>query len=198
MEASIIVIENEDDLNSARELVSQSMGSEDASDRARLRAQALILHEYESKRWPVEPATAVDIIQYIMGNTTSTVFVSTGPLNGCWRRPGGSSKISRISYPPKRRIRNPRHPRVSRGVPRSRTIGITTAARVSPAPCIFAVSLSGTGWSTSGSLGAIAPETGNRAVALILTRCTWTGQHQLRCAFPSATLMSPHCGLRRP
>lgn len=66
MQANVIVIENENDLKEARDLVSRLMGSENPADRARLRAQAILLQEYEAKRWPVEPATATEIIQYLM------------------------------------------------------------------------------------------------------------------------------------
>jgi HTH-type transcriptional regulator/antitoxin HigA len=66
MQTNVIVIENENDLNEARELVSRLMGSDDPTDRARLRAQALMLQEYEAKRWPVEPASPAEIIQYLM------------------------------------------------------------------------------------------------------------------------------------
>jgi HTH-type transcriptional regulator/antitoxin HigA len=66
MQANLIVIENETDLKAAQSLVSSLMGSEDPADRARLRAQALLLHAYEAKRWPVERASAAEIIQYIM------------------------------------------------------------------------------------------------------------------------------------
>lgn len=66
MVTNVIVIENEEDLKEAQALVSRLMGSDDLQDRARLRAQAAILRDYEARRWPVPPATPAEIIQYIM------------------------------------------------------------------------------------------------------------------------------------
>jgi HTH-type transcriptional regulator/antitoxin HigA len=66
MQTSVVTIETESDLKEAQALVSQLMDSTDPADRARLRAQAIILQDYEAKRWPIAPASVADIIQYLM------------------------------------------------------------------------------------------------------------------------------------
>ena len=66
METTLIVIENDEDLKQAQDLVSQLMDSSNPLDLARLRAQAIILQAYEGRRFQTKPATVAEIIQYIM------------------------------------------------------------------------------------------------------------------------------------
>ncbi len=64
MKTEVIVIENERDLKAARTLIAALGRSTKASAVARLRAQALLLQDYETRRWPVEPASPIDLLEY--------------------------------------------------------------------------------------------------------------------------------------
>lgn len=66
MEATIIIIENDDDHKKAMELVSTLMSSNKHEDIARLRAQVREVQAYESRRWPREVATVPEIIEYLL------------------------------------------------------------------------------------------------------------------------------------
>ncbi len=66
MRTELITIENETDLDEARELVSQLMNSDSPTDARRLQAQAILLQAYEAKVWPFPSASPAEIIQYIM------------------------------------------------------------------------------------------------------------------------------------
>jgi len=66
MEATLILIENEDDLQWAQDLVVRLMDSEDPADRSRLRAQVQLVKAYESRNYPVPMAPVADVIQYLM------------------------------------------------------------------------------------------------------------------------------------
>jgi HTH-type transcriptional regulator/antitoxin HigA len=66
MKAEVIVIENDRDLKAAQALITALGGARKASDIARLRAQALLLQAYEASRWPVTPASPVELIRYAM------------------------------------------------------------------------------------------------------------------------------------
>ena len=65
MRVEVVTIENEQDLAEARAIVAALGPSGRPADVARLRAQALILADYESRWWPIEPATAADIAAYL-------------------------------------------------------------------------------------------------------------------------------------
>ena len=66
MDATLIVIDSENELARARALVDRLMGSDDTSDLARLVAQARLIAAYEESRWPRRaPSTAV-ILHYLM------------------------------------------------------------------------------------------------------------------------------------
>ncbi len=66
MKATLIVIENDADHVQAKKLVERLMGSSDASDRARMAAQARLIEAYERSRWPrVRPALP-DLLAYLM------------------------------------------------------------------------------------------------------------------------------------
>lgn len=66
MEAQTVIIENETDLAAAQALVSKLGFSSNPTDVGRLRAQALILHAYEAKRWPTSPANPAEIMAYLI------------------------------------------------------------------------------------------------------------------------------------
>jgi HTH-type transcriptional regulator/antitoxin HigA len=66
MKTELIVIENEKDLGAARALVAALGRSRKAADIARLRAQALLLKEYEESCWPVKPVSPAEVIRYAM------------------------------------------------------------------------------------------------------------------------------------
>ena len=66
MEATIIIIENDDDHKMAIELVSSLMLATSHEDIARLNAQAREIEAYEVRRWPREVATIPEIIAYLM------------------------------------------------------------------------------------------------------------------------------------
>ena len=66
MKTELIVIENETDLDAARALVAALGRSRKAADIARLRAQAVLLKEYEDTRWPVRPVSPAELIRYAM------------------------------------------------------------------------------------------------------------------------------------
>jgi HTH-type transcriptional regulator/antitoxin HigA len=104
MHLNVILIESDDDLREARSLVSQLMDSEKPEDRARLRAQAILLQAYEARHFPVPSASVADIIQYIMDQhdlTPADMAPILGTrsrvsevLNG--RRPLSTSMIRRM------------------------------------------------------------------------------------------------------
>jgi hypothetical protein len=65
MRVEVVTIDNERDLTEAQAIVVALGQSERPEDIARLRAQALILADYEAGRWLFEPATAADIAAYL-------------------------------------------------------------------------------------------------------------------------------------
>lgn len=89
MQANVIVIENDDDFKAAKALASRLMDSEDPASIAQLRAQGLLLQAYEARRWPVEPASAAEIIQYIMEQNDLTPADMVSVL-------GARSRVSEI------------------------------------------------------------------------------------------------------
>lgn len=66
MEATIIIIENDDDHKKAMALISSLMSATRHEDIARLSAQAREVEAYEAKRWPREAATVPEIIEYLL------------------------------------------------------------------------------------------------------------------------------------
>lgn len=66
MEATIIIVENDDDHKKAMELVSTLMPSARHEDIVRLRAQVREVVAYEARRWPREIATVPEIIEYLL------------------------------------------------------------------------------------------------------------------------------------
>jgi HTH-type transcriptional regulator/antitoxin HigA len=66
MKTTLIVIQNEKDLKAARALIAAFGRSRKAADAVRLRAQALLLHDYERARWPVKKVSPAALIRYAM------------------------------------------------------------------------------------------------------------------------------------
>jgi len=66
MKTTIIAIENDADLAEAQAFASSLMDTDVPAERLTLRAQVQLIKAYESKRWPMEPASAANVIQYIM------------------------------------------------------------------------------------------------------------------------------------
>jgi HTH-type transcriptional regulator/antitoxin HigA len=66
MEATIIIVENDDDHKMAMELLSNLMSATSHNELARLNAQAREIEAYELVRWPRVPATVPEIIEYLM------------------------------------------------------------------------------------------------------------------------------------
>lgn len=66
MHANIVIIENDQDLAEAQALITRLGMSTDPADVAQLRAQATLLAAYESERWPTEPASTAEVVQYLM------------------------------------------------------------------------------------------------------------------------------------
>ena len=66
MHAEIVIIQNDADHAEAQALVARLGPSDNPADVAQLRAQALILAAYETERWPCEPASVAEVVQYIM------------------------------------------------------------------------------------------------------------------------------------
>ena len=66
MKTELIVIQNAKDLKDARALVAALGASTKPAAVARLRAQALLLAEYEAAHWPTKPASPAEVLRYLM------------------------------------------------------------------------------------------------------------------------------------
>lgn len=66
MKATLIVIQSDADHAQAKALVERLLASNDASDRARMAAQARLLEAYERSRWPRRPAALPELLAYLM------------------------------------------------------------------------------------------------------------------------------------
>jgi HTH-type transcriptional regulator/antitoxin HigA len=66
MDATLIVIDSDAELDRARSLVDRLMASDDPSDVARLEAQARLIAAYEEAKWPRRPPSTADLIRYLM------------------------------------------------------------------------------------------------------------------------------------
>jgi HTH-type transcriptional regulator / antitoxin HigA len=66
MQATLIIIENDNDHAQAKALIDELMGSEDAADRARMMAQARLIEAFERSRWPRRRPTLPDLLTYLM------------------------------------------------------------------------------------------------------------------------------------
>ena len=66
MKATLIIIQNEADHETAKALVSKLMRSSEADDRARMVAQARLIEAYERTRWPRKAPPLPDLLTYLM------------------------------------------------------------------------------------------------------------------------------------
>jgi HTH-type transcriptional regulator/antitoxin HigA len=66
MKASLIIVETDKDHAEAKTLIEKLMGSDDAGDRARIRAQAQLIEAYERARWPRRMPALPDLLAYLM------------------------------------------------------------------------------------------------------------------------------------
>jgi HTH-type transcriptional regulator/antitoxin HigA len=105
MKTEIIVIQNTKDLEEARALVATLGRSTAPGDVARLRAQALILAEYEAARWPAKAASAADVLRYIMDQHDLNPADLTPVLGTCSRVSEVLAGKRRLSLSMIRRVR---------------------------------------------------------------------------------------------
>lgn len=66
MKATLIIIQNEADHETAKALVRKLMRSSEADDRARMVAQARLIEAYERTRWPRKAPRLPDLLTYLM------------------------------------------------------------------------------------------------------------------------------------
>lgn len=66
MKATLIIIQNQADHGTAKALVSKLMQSNEASDRARMVAQARLIEAYERARWPRKAPPLPDLLTYLV------------------------------------------------------------------------------------------------------------------------------------
>src|SRR5262249_24775031 len=66
MNATLIVIDNDEELARAHFLVDRLWNSEDPADNARLQAQARLIAAYEESKWPRRPVSTPELIRHLM------------------------------------------------------------------------------------------------------------------------------------
>ena len=66
MRTELVVIQNDADHAEAMALVSDLMDATDPGDVARLRAQAKLVEDYESRRWPRQAPSEQDLLTYLL------------------------------------------------------------------------------------------------------------------------------------
>jgi HTH-type transcriptional regulator/antitoxin HigA len=66
MDATLILIDSDVELARARALVDRLWNSEEASDIARLQAQARLIAAYEESKWPRRPPSTAELIRHLM------------------------------------------------------------------------------------------------------------------------------------
>ncbi len=66
MDATLILIDNDEELARARALVDELMASDDAGDIARLTAQARLIAAYEEAKWPRRAPGTAEVVRYLM------------------------------------------------------------------------------------------------------------------------------------
>jgi HTH-type transcriptional regulator / antitoxin HigA len=66
MKTTLFVIENDGDHAEAKALIEDLMVSDDASDQARMAAQARLIEAYERARWPRRTPSLPDLLTYLM------------------------------------------------------------------------------------------------------------------------------------
>ena len=62
----MLIVETDEDHAEAKALIEKLMGSDDAEDRARIRAQAQLIEAYERARWARRMPTLPDLLIYLM------------------------------------------------------------------------------------------------------------------------------------
>jgi HTH-type transcriptional regulator/antitoxin HigA len=66
MNATLILIDSDTELDRARALVDRLWDSSEPADLARLEAQARLIAAYEERKWPRRPPSTADMIRYLM------------------------------------------------------------------------------------------------------------------------------------
>jgi HTH-type transcriptional regulator/antitoxin HigA len=66
MDATLIVIDSDDELARAHKLVERLLPSDDPADIAKLAAQARLIADYEQAKWPPRTLRTADVIRYLM------------------------------------------------------------------------------------------------------------------------------------
>jgi HTH-type transcriptional regulator / antitoxin HigA len=66
MDATLVLIDNDEELARARALVDRLWNSEKPADLARLQAQARLIAAYEESRWPRRPPSTAELIRHLM------------------------------------------------------------------------------------------------------------------------------------
>jgi HTH-type transcriptional regulator/antitoxin HigA len=66
MDATLILIDSDDELSRARALVDRLWNSDDPIDLARLEAQSRLIAAYEERKWPRRPPGVADLIFHLM------------------------------------------------------------------------------------------------------------------------------------
>ena len=66
MKATLIIIQNQADHETAKALVGKLMQSNEAADRVRMVAQARLIEAYERVRWPRKAPSLPDLLTYLV------------------------------------------------------------------------------------------------------------------------------------
>ncbi len=66
MDATLILIDSDAELDRARTLVNRLWDSNDPADIARLEAQARLIAAYEERKWPRRAPSTADVVRYLM------------------------------------------------------------------------------------------------------------------------------------
>ena len=66
MDATLILIDSDEEFARARALVDRLWDSNDPTDIARLEAQARLIAAYEERKWPRRPASTANLIRHLM------------------------------------------------------------------------------------------------------------------------------------
>lgn len=97
MKAELVIVETGEDHAEAMALVEALLGSGDPADRARLRAQARLIEDYERRRWPQELPGVPDLLRYLMdqhGLTRADLVPLLGGANRVSEVLGGKAGLS--------------------------------------------------------------------------------------------------------
>src|SRR6202023_2933482 len=66
MDATLILIDSDAELDRARALVDRLWDSNDPADIARMEAQARLIAAYEERKWPRQAASTAELIRHLM------------------------------------------------------------------------------------------------------------------------------------